>query len=207
MKESPDPILDITRYELPLEINSIFDNPNKTALEIGFGEGEFIEETASIYKDWNFIGIEIKYGRFKKAVRKINKSSLNNVRLIHIDATIAVEQVFGDSSFDKVYINFPDPWPKDKHKKHRMINETFLNNLMKIMKEKSLLEFVSDHEDYVGHTLEVFKKVKDFKQTNLQKGNKINTGNRPITKFESEFLEKNKDIYYLTFEKRILDDN
>ena len=87
------------------------------ALEIGFGEGEFIAEIAKESPGWNFIGIEIKYFRYKKALRLLLKEKITNVRLVHIDAAIAVEQVFADASFDRVYINFPDPWPKDRHKK------------------------------------------------------------------------------------------
>lgn len=105
----PDPTLDISIYNLPINAHDIFGNNNKTALEIGFGKGEFIIELAKTNKDWNFLGIEIKYYRFKNAVHFANKENLGNLKLIHIDAEIAFNQVFENDIFDIVYINFPDP--------------------------------------------------------------------------------------------------
>lgn len=196
-----DTSLDISSFLLPITKEEIFGNSNKCGLEIGFGEGEFIAEVAKLNADWNFVGIEIKYFRFKKALRLIRKENLNNVKLIHIDADIAIEQVFAPHSFDRVYINFPDPWPKDRHKKHRIINNTFLNNLYEVMNEESIMEFTSDHLDYVEHTIEHFSSYKMFKNVYGKRGYADKVKDRPATRFEKDYKKENRKIYYLAYKK------
>ncbi len=197
----PDVILDISTHDLPINSHDIFGNFNKTALEIGFGKGEFIIELAAKNKDWNFIGIEIKTYRFKKAVHFACKNNIENLKLLHCDANIAVEQVFEDGTFDNIYINFPDPWPKDRHKKHRVINKVFLERLRALMKKGGIVEFVSDHAEYVSHTIEQFKLNPNFKNISGNETLDIKTDNRPSTKYEKQFIEEKKRIYYLTFQK------
>ena len=201
VQENINPALDISTFDLPVGSAEIFNNRNKTALEIGFGEGEFLAETASIFEDWNFIGLEIKYYRYLKAVKLISRERLNNVKLLHIDAEIAVEQVFKNKTFNAVYINFPDPWPKDRHKKHRIINERFLANLKSLMKGGSCIEFTSDHFEYVSHTIDQFDANKHFVNLNKAKGYATEVKNRPVTKFERQFINEQRQIYYLTFKK------
>ena len=121
-KTPNNPALDISVLSLPLSKEEIFGNDKNSALEIGFGEGEFIVEVAKNNPNWNYLGIEIKYFRYKKALKLVLNQNIRNIKLIHFDADLAVEQVFAANIFDRVYINFPDPWPKDRHKKHRIIN-------------------------------------------------------------------------------------
>ena len=197
------PVLDISTHILPLNAHEIFGNNKKTAFEIGFGEGEFIVELANKNRGWNFLGIEIKYYRFKKAVRLAKKEGTPNLKLLHFDVNMAVEQVFENCIFDKVYINFPDPWPKDRHKKHRIINEAFISRLNSLMKKDSTVEFASDHLEYVNHTIEQFKSNTKFINTLKTGSFTTRVKNRPVTKFEKQFEEENKRIYYLTFKKVI----
>ena len=200
-QETLNTALDISLLSLPLNTKEIFGNNNNSALEIGFGEGEFITEIAKDKPDWNFLGIEIKYFRYKKALKLVRHQNIGNIKLIHFDADLAVEQVLSPNTFDKVYINFPDPWPKDRHKKHRIINNNFLDNLCKIMKKNGVFEFTSDHLDYVTHTIEHFESHNKFSNNYKKNGYSHSVKNRPQTKFEKEFLNKKKQIYYLSFKK------
>jgi len=193
--------LDVSVFSLPLSTEEIFGNNNNSALEIGFGEGEFIAEVAKNSPDWNYLGIEIKYFRYKKALRLAKDQNLENIKLLHFDADLAVEQVFAGNMFDRIYINFPDPWPKDRHKKHRIINNNFLDNLYRLMKEDGVLEFTSDHLDYVTHTIEHFDRHNKFLNIFGKKGYSNTAKSRPETKFEMEFLEEDRQIYYLSFKK------
>ena len=201
-KETPyTPTLDVSVFSLPVTTEEIFGNSNSSSLEIGFGEGEFLVELAESDPGTNYLGIEIKYFRYKKAVRLAISRGLSNVKLLHFDADLAVEQVFAAGSFEKVYINFPDPWPKDRHQKHRIINDIFLDNLHNIMKDGSVLEFTSDHLDYVTHTIEHFDRHPKFSNIYGEKGYATEVSGRPRTKFEKEFVEENREIYYLSFKK------
>lgn len=191
-------LMDISRYLLPLSTYEIFGNMNKTALEIGFGEGEFIAETASVNPTWNFIGIEVKYYRCQKAVKLVRNKNLHNVKLVHCEASVGIQEIFKNYTIDKVYINFPDPWPKERHIKHRLINDVFITQLHRIMKTGAELEFVTDSEDYIYHTIRFFRKYDGF--SNITSGRQLDP-DRPTTRFNEEFKLMNKKIRYLFYRK------
>jgi tRNA (guanine-N7-)-methyltransferase len=194
------PLLDVTEYYLPLDdLSEVFGNENRTALEIGFGEGDFLIEMAKRRWDWNFIGIEIKRKRFKKAVKRAEREKATNVRLLLMDAKIAVEEVFAEGTLSEIYMNFPDPWPKDRQKKHRIISPKFLHELSRIMKPMASLEIASDHRDYVSYIAEVFENMDIFRSEFESPAYVNSLPDRPFTKYEMEFRERGRDIYYLRF--------
>ena len=199
----PSPILDITEYYLPLDLSGVFENEKNSALEIGFGDGAFLIEIARNRAEWNFVGIEIKGKRFKKALKKAEREKIKNVKLLFMDAKIAVEEVFSPHTFSEVYINFPDPWPKERHKKHRIINPAFLEKLSRIIKPEGVLELVSDHEEYVSYILSTLDETQIFKCVLPPPGYVNSRPDRPQTKYEMEFREEGKEIYYLRFIRTI----
>ena len=149
--------------------------------------------------DLNYIGIEIKRGRFKTAVNNLLKQEISNVKLLHMDATVALDEVFKPSTFIEAYINFPDPWPKDRHKKHRIIDNPFLDKLSTIMKPRGLLEIASDHRDYIEHMLSVFNQNSRFKNSFKSPGYTNKLTNRPLTKYEIEYRMGGREIFYLRY--------
>jgi tRNA (guanine-N7-)-methyltransferase len=199
LKTIINPVLDITEYCVPLEMQDVLNNTNELALEIGFGYGDFLIQMAKERPDLNYVGIEIKRNRFKRAVNTFLKQKINNVKLLHMDATMALHEVFKPSTFIEVYINFPDPWPKDRHKKHRIINNSFLDKLSKIMKPRGLLEITSDHRDYIEHMLTVFDQNSGFKNSFESPGYTNTLTNRPLTKYEIEYRMEGREIFYLSY--------
>ena len=193
------PILDITEYRIPLEMQEVLNNSNELSLEIGFGDGDFLIHRAKERPDLSHIGIEIKRSRFLRAVNNLLKQEINNVKLLHMDATIALDEVFKPRTFIEVYINFPDPWPKNRHKKHRVINDFFLDKISTIMKPRGLLEIASDHRDYVEHMLTVFNQNSRFKNTFKSPGYTNNLTNRLLTKYEIEYRMLGREIFYLRY--------
>ncbi len=192
--------LDVTEYYLPFDdLSELFGNKKRTALEVGVGEGDFLIEMSRREKDWNFIGIEIRGKRFRKAVKRSERDNLRNIKFLLMDAKVAIEDVFSSNSFDLVYINFPDPWPKERHRKHRLITPKFLARISNIMKPLAALEIASDHEDYLSHILEVFQNIEGFKNELPAPGYVNNLPDRPMTKYETEFRHEGRDIYYLRF--------
>jgi tRNA (guanine-N7-)-methyltransferase len=192
-------ILDITEYYLPLDLSEIFGNEKKLALEVGFGDGAFLVETARSNLELNFVGIEIKEKRLKKAVKRIEKEKLENVKLLIMDVRIAIEEVFSLNTFNEIYINFPDPWPKERHKKHRIIDPDFLKELSRIMKPEAVLEIASDHEEYISYILTTLDETENFECSLPPPGYVNSLPDRPTTKYEKEFREEGKKIYYLKF--------
>lgn len=194
-----NPVLDITEYRIPLEMRDVLNNTNEFSLEIGFGDGDFLIQMAKGTPHVNYIGIEIKRSRFISAVNNLLIQEVNNVKLLNMDATIALDEVFKPSTFIEVYINFPDPWPKDRHKKHRIINNFFLDKLSKILKPRGLLEIASDHKDYIEHMLRVFNENSRFKNLSQRPGHTNKLTKRPLTKYEIEYRREGREIFYLTY--------
>ena len=197
-----NPVLDISDVYIPIDTEGLFGNKNPLALEIGFGDGDFLIETAEVRSEVNFIGIEVKKKRFNKAVRNAGKKNLANVKFLHMDANIALTEVFRPDTFDEIYINFPDPWPKDKHEKNRILNTGFLLNLSAILKNSGRLEIASDHKSYIESTLETLKPIPLYINNNPPPGYRSEIPGRIETKFEKEFREEGREIYYLMFTNR-----
>jgi tRNA (guanine-N7-)-methyltransferase len=198
-KMMTNPVLDITEYRIPLEMQDVLNNTNELALEIGFGDGDFLIQMAKETPHLNYVGIEIKRSRFRSAVNNLLKRKINNVKLLNMDAMIALDEVFKPGTFIEVYINFPDPWPKDRHKKHRIINNLFLDKLSKIMKPGGLLEIASDHREYVEHMLTVFNENSRFKNMFQSPGYTNRLTRRPLTKYEIEYRMEGREIFYLIY--------
>lgn len=199
MPDKFNPIFDPSSSIFPVSTHSIFDNDSSTYLEIGFGEGEFIIDLSLKNPSYNYIGIEIKRGRFKKAARKAEKLCIQNLKLINIEAEIALKQIFSKNSFKEVFINFPDPWPKNKHTKHRLFNSSFTTLLSQTVTSGGKVHIKTDHFDYLARIINEFE-VNPFFSNNLKNKDykkDINSGFE--TKFEKEFKEKGKEIFLTTF--------
>ena len=191
--------LDISESYIPIRLDEVFGNDNDFVLEIGFGDGDFLIEMAELNPEKNYLGIEIKTKRFKIALKKSKDVLSDNLKFLHMNANIAVEEIFQNNTFSLVYINFPDPWPKDKHHKHRIINSDFLEKLSRIMKKDGILEVASDHKDYVKHSFDVFSNRPIFIPEYPAPGYLHNIPNRPYTKYEKEFRAEGKEIFYLMY--------
>ena len=117
-------------------------------LEIGPGRGDFLFHLAEINPDAKVIGIELKPMRYFKLIDRMQKRGLTNIQLIQADARLAVEELFEKNSLDEIHINFPDPWPKRKHGKNRLITAEFVKNCSNLLKKDGVLNIVTDAEFY-----------------------------------------------------------
>lgn len=202
MTERQNPTaLDVSTLDIPLTLTEIYQNQNPCILEIGFGDGEFLIEVASEHPERNHLGIEIKTKRYKKAVKQSKHLGLQNLKFLHFDANLALNELFGEGSFEKVFINFPDPWPKEKHQKHRIINPQFLKLLYKVTSSKGVIEIASDHAEYITHILETFEEEGSFESRFPPPGYVNEIPGRQRTRFENEFREEGAEIFYLGFTK------
>ena len=111
---------------------SLFDNDNPIHIEIGMGKGKFIVEHALSNPNINYIGIEMYDSVILRAIEKTNELELDNLYLVRVDAT-TIEEIF-DKEIDLIYLNFSDPWPKDRHAKRRLTSSRFLNRYDSIFK-------------------------------------------------------------------------
>jgi tRNA (guanine-N7-)-methyltransferase len=201
LKESRaiNPILDVSLHTIPLDLEKVFGNARECALEIGFGDGDFLIACALGNPGVNFLGIEIKKRRFNVAVKSAAKKKADNVKFLNMEAVIAARELFPPDSFATVYINFPDPWPKDRHERHRIVNPYFLTLISNIMKKDGVLELASDHREYVTNSLETLGAMECFSSVFDDPGYVNDIPGRPLTGYEREFREEGREIYYAKF--------
>ena len=123
----------------------IFGNDNEIHIEIGMGKGRFIMDMAALHPDINYVGIEKYSSVLLRAIQKQEELQLPNVIFIRMDAE-DITEVFDESEVGRIYLNFSDPWPKDRHAKRRLPSREFLKRYDKILKADGVVEFKTDNE-------------------------------------------------------------
>lgn len=186
-------------FSLPIGKKDIFCDEKPLILEIGFGEGEFLINAAQCDASRNYLGIEIKRGRFRKAVRAAEKLSLENLKFLHVEAEIALRQVFRERMFDLVLVNFPDPWPKKKHSKHRMFNREFISCLAKVLTRSGRTVIKTDQLSYIEQIVSEFKRSRLFRPVHPPPGFIEARREETETKFEKHFREASQKIFSAVF--------
>ncbi len=131
----------------------IFGNTNPIHIEIGMGKGKFLTEMAALNPDINYIGIEKYSSVLIRALEKVEKDPLDNIRFIRMDAE-GIEAVFAKGEVGKIYLNFSDPWPKDRHAKRRLPSARFLARFANILADQGTIEFKTDNKDLFDFALE-----------------------------------------------------
>lgn len=135
-----------------LKFGELFPDAREVWLEIGFGGGEHLAGQAARHGDVGFIGAEPFIDGVAKLLTAIDEQKLSNVRLRRGDARDLVAQ-FADASVDRAFILFPDPWPKTRHRKRRLVQSAFVNELARVMKPGAPLRFATDWADYADRAL------------------------------------------------------
>ena len=129
-----------------------FGNDRPIRIEIGMGKGQFLLTLAQRNPDINYIGIEKYSSVLLRALTKQEELQLPNLRLIRYDAE-TIDEVFGEGEVDRIYLNFSDPWPKDRHTKRRLTSDRFLARYAKILAESGQVEFKTDNVDLFDFSL------------------------------------------------------
>ena len=176
------------------KFKELFNNDNPIYVEIGMGKGQFIYQNAKKYKDINFIGIERFDSIMAKAILKMEK--LDNLILIKYDANL-IDDLF-DHEIDKIYLNFSDPWPKNRHENRRLTSKLFLEKYKNIFKDKERIEVRTDNRDFFLYSVESLGDMGYLLNDvsfNYQAPDLI------MTEYESKFRGKGANIYHLFAEK------
>lgn len=139
--------------DCPGRWKEIFGNDNPVYAEIGMGKGRFLMDMARLHPDRNYIGIEKYSSVLLRAIQKMEEEELTNVRFIRMDAE-EITEVFGKGELDGIFLNFSDPWPKDRHAKRRLPSRQFLARYNEILKADGVLEFKTDNRALFDFALE-----------------------------------------------------
>lgn len=184
----------------------IFGNDNEIHIEIGMGKGKFIIEMALLHPDINYIGIEKFTSVLYRAIQKMDsmENVPSNLKFINVDAE-DITKYFESEEIGRIYLNFSDPWPKDRHAKRRLESRRFLGLYEQILKEDGLIEFKTDNVvlfDFALEELEVAEWELLEMTRDLHKDERLMEGN-VMTEYERKFSTLGNKIYkYIIRKKR-----
>jgi tRNA (guanine-N7-)-methyltransferase len=176
-----------------------FGNANDVTVEIGFGSGLATASIAEKNPEKNYLGIEVHRPGIGRLLWEIEKRALSNIRIIEYDAVHVMEKMICQNSLEAIHVFFPDPWPKKRHRKRRLMQRPFTETLAKTLKSAGYLYMVTDWEDYALHALEELKACACLKNA-CDDFAPVQSW-RPLTRFEQKGLEKNHLIRELYFTK------
>lgn len=191
------PIVPFYQMRRPLDWEGLFGRKAALDVEIGFGLGEFLIRSAQENPRRNYVGIEEHWERICKTLRRISKTPppsggarpIQNIRILRVDARLALERFFLEQSIDRVYCLFPCPWPKKGHLRHRLFSHAFLEVLNSRLKSGGQVKIVTDSHPYFDWILQ------QIDGTGFQVVHE-KIGPRYDTKFERKWLEKGQKEFF-----------
>jgi tRNA (guanine-N7-)-methyltransferase len=178
------------------------DQQDEVWLEVGFGGGEHLAAQAGSHPQTGFIGCEPFINGMASLLTKIKKENLANIRVFPDDALILMSSMV-ESSLDRVFILFPDPWPKKRHAKRRLISPQTVDILARVMKDTAELRLASDDPEYVCWMLEHLHRHEAFQWLARRPAHwRQRTLDWPATRYEAKALEAGRSCAYLRFRRR-----
>lgn len=175
----------------PMNWENIFERKAPLAVEIGFGNGDFLIDWAAQKPEWNFVGIELSLESMVRLQKRLFQRGITNIRPLHEEARFSLREFFPQNSLRQVIMNFPDPWPKERHKERRLLNEDFTEILSAVLEDGGHYELVTDQEWYAEHACALFRESSCFEIAAVE-----TSPPRPvITKYEQKWREMGRSSY------------
>jgi tRNA (guanine-N7-)-methyltransferase len=195
----------LDKWSLPyraevLDLSQAFGRSAPTILEIGFGMGETTEQIALARPQDNFLGVEVFNAGVGALLKRIETSTLENIRIIQHDAVEVLRDMVAPNSLAGVHIYFPDPWPKKRHHKRRLIQAPLIELLSSRMASGAYLHCATDWEHYAQQMLAVLSGEASL--INTAENFALRPDFRPLTKFENRGLRLGHGVWDLIFKKR-----
>lgn len=178
------------------KLEKLLKDSKPVDIEIGFGKGQFVIEKAKAYKDINFVGFEVKKKLVKEAQAKIDKLELENIYIESTYANVAIPQKIPHGRVRFMYVNFPDPWWKKRHKKRRILQPEYIKLFYDALQLGGIIYVRTDVKEYEEFVLESFTQFDTFEQVEhdiMSDGIKSNR--------EVRCISEGLDLYYLAFKK------
>ncbi len=188
-----DVLISPASLDLPL----VKSGSGKTMVEIGFGNGEFLLHTARDFPEARIFGIEISITCVEKALKRVFRERVPNVKIISGDARFVLRETFADEVLDRIYMSFPCPWPKERHARRRVTYRGFADTLGAVLKEGGCFELATDERWYADEVAKVLNSHDSLRLVSFE----TNKRRKITTKYERKWLEEGKDIFLLVFQK------
>ena len=182
--------------ESEIDLGTLFPSSQPIVMDIGYGMGEATWQIAKANPSTNYLGVEVHMPGVGKLMARLDEYELANVRLIERDVFEVFYYMVKDSSLDGVHLFFPDPWPKKRHFKRRIVNERFLSDVAAKLKPGGYLHIATDWVPYAEWIKEVFSNTKLFTGGVVERPDW-----RPLTRFEGQGISKDHAVNDFRFLK------
>ncbi len=186
----------------PLVPAALFGRRAPLAVEIGFGSGDHLLASALARPDTDFLGIEVHRPGVGRVLQQLEQLDLGNVRVLCADAVEVLRELLPPGEADEVVIFFPDPWPKTRHHKRRLIQPEFARTLARALRPGGRLRLATDWADYARQMLEVMSAEPLFANAAAAGGAIPRPADRPLTRFESRGLRLGHQVSDFEFIRR-----
>ena len=170
-----------------LHPKEVFGRHAALHVDLGCGDGLFLSQIAQLHPENNFLGIDRLTGRVAKARRK--SAHLENVRVLNTESAYAIRYLLPEESVETFYLFFPDPWPKRRHHRRRIVTNVFLDSIYRALKPDGVLRIATDQSDYFEQIARIGRSDSRFAVID------VNEVDLPTTKFERRFVEAGTPIY------------
>jgi tRNA (guanine-N7-)-methyltransferase len=180
---------------------ALFGNDQPLALEIGCGIGDFIVQLGAASPEKNYLAIDIFNQGCQQTCSRVEASGLPNIRVMRAEARYLMHHYLGNDSLQTIYVNCPDPWPKKRHRKRRLLNPDFLNLALYCLAPGGDLNFTTDFVDYgeaTGELLAADQRFTNQHQTPFTH----ELGDYPMSKYMRRFLDLGQPIYFCRYRKK-----
>jgi len=185
----------------PVDWKKVFGNKNPVDCEIGFGNGDFLVKKSNLHPERNFFGIDYAIESFRRAKKMIEKVDVPSVKLVCLEAKAAFIVLIPEKSLSHIYLNFPDPWPKKKHFKNRLLDREFFTIAASCSVNKGKIIIATDDNFYRDFILEEMAAVHLWESL-FQKGWTDELSDHFSTKYEKRWRKEGKEIFYMMFQKK-----
>lgn len=189
-------LLNLAHCDLPATPQQLFDREAPMVLEVGFGDGRFTAHLARTYPDWNILGAEISLASVTRAVKRMRREGLQHVKLYRGQGRFVVHNLMAPRSLQAIYVNFPDPWPRKRHHKNRLLQADFFRMSANRLVDGGTLQLTTDHAGYFAFACEQGTASGCFRRAE---------GPPPPatlrTKYALKWQSEARPIYHVTFHK------
>jgi tRNA (guanine-N7-)-methyltransferase len=186
----------------PIDFRALFGREARRTLEIGFGDGDNLAELARRHPEQDFLGAEVHRPGVGRLLLSVEADQIENIRVLDDDVMPALHERIPDGSLDAILIYFPDPWPKKRHHKRRLLQAETAELFARRLKPGGRLHLATDWEDYARHALEVLETCASFQNSAAGSGFVARPAERPETKFERRGLKLGHKVFDLVFTRR-----
>ncbi len=184
----------------PLDWDAIFSRTAPRTLEIGFGAGEVLADLAIRHPDEDFIGIEVYLTGVGRLLGALDDAGAGNARVFNLDAVEVLKAGFADDSLDNVLLYFPDPWPKKRHHKRRIVQPAFADEIARVLKPNGLWRLATDWANYAEHMRDVLDAHPAFENVGDVNGF-VSKPPRSGTRFEARGRRKGHDVFDMAYRR------